>query len=94
MKGGVGCVGGGGERKEGGRGEGWRRRGQLTAWNLRTHTSNPFSLAWFVTFAELEKVLNFASRADTATILRSAIARVKGECHFGTYHGECLACHL
>ena len=51
---GVGCVGMGGvcgrEREV---------RRQLTAWNLRTHTSNPsfFFLAWLVTFTELEKHL-------------------------------------
>ena len=46
----MGCVGMGGVcGREAGGGEGGRREGgrwQLTAWNIRTHTSNPFSLAW------------------------------------------------
>ena len=63
---GVGCVAMGvvcgWGREERGRGRGRKGERQLTTQNLRTHTSNPFFLAWFV---------------GTEPISSSAISRVK-----------------
>ena len=83
---GVGCVGrggvcgrGGGGKKEEGREREVRR--QLTAWNIRTHTSNPFFfLAWLVTFTESEKVwkccLSFRHCRDCFNVLQNHTFRL------------------
>ena len=68
---GVGCVGMG----EGGRG------GQLTAQNLRTHTSNPILLAWFVTFTESEKVLKCCLSYRHRTNVEFCDFPCEDECH-------------
>ena len=70
------CVGGG-KRKEGGKKEGGRKREERE--NIRTLTSFAFSLAWLVTFTELEKVLkcclSFRHCRDCFSVLQNHTLR-------------------
>ena len=87
---GVGCVGmggvcvcgRGGRRKEG---------GEEATDSIEHQNSHKQSLFFWLgsSLSQNQKsVLDFALCTDTETILSSAISRVKGECHPGTYHRD------
>ena len=87
------CVGGGGSRKEGGEGRGSVIQDLFCLSRILRICLVAVCLDVFRHFHRTGKsVLHFALCTDTETILRSATARMKGECHLGNLSLGCLAC--